>query len=152
MTKIIKNLSDVSCLLTSVGNISVPNGGFGFLLPFDSEHFDTDNMHDNAVNNTNIVVPTSGKYIFGASVNWTLNATGIRIIGINSTTQGFLPGGDTRNAMTSGVVGASHNTSGIFQLSAGEILQAWVYQNSGAPLNILKSANSSPSFWVKKLY
>jgi hypothetical protein len=52
--------------------------GVEALLTFDSESYDTDSMHDPAVNPTRITIKTPGLYRFSGQVSWPTNANGYR--------------------------------------------------------------------------
>ena len=149
LTTALANSVDISCSITRTSNVSVLNNVFGFVVPFNAEKFDTANMHDNAVNNTRITIPSTGKYAIGANIGWAVNAVGIRSIAINSNIQGFLMALDSSPA-TGAVLGNSQNVSTIVELVAGEILELWTYQNSGAPLDIVQDS-TSPNLWVRKI-
>src|SRR3990172_5768886 len=40
------------------------------IITFETEVYDTDQMHDNVVNNSRITIQTAGKYHYGANILW----------------------------------------------------------------------------------
>ena len=70
-------------------------------------------------------------------------------MGINSNLQGFLPASASAPA-TAAIFGNAQNAVSIVELVAGEIIELWVYQNSGVALNLVQNS-VSPNLWVKKL-
>lgn len=110
--------------------------GTATLVPFNSETFDTDNMHDTAVNNSRIVHTTAGLYdeawfitIAGGvaytqlDLNIRLNAAGASGGGTSLRTQAFSDG-------ARGTIGMFFRYLRFF--NAGDYTEAFVTQNSGA--------------------
>ena len=113
-------------------NQSIPNASFTKVTAF-TEIFDT----DNAVSSGTFTVPTGkgGKYFITASTNFTANATGQRIMSFykNGSQEARLssaPGEDTGN-------NAGNTGSALIELSEGDYVELYVYQNKGGALNLL---------------
>lgn len=129
--------------------------GVSTLVPLNSETFDTDNMHDTAVNNSRIVHNTAGLYdeewfitIAGASayitldLNIRLNAAGNPAGGTTLRTQNYSDG--TRAPITM-----------VFRylrfFNAGDYTEAFVNQNSGGsakPLSATSLGTRCMSRWI----
>lgn len=60
-------VGDHSCSVGLSGQYTLSSNYY--LIPWSSEEFDTDNMHDNVTNNTRITVPSSGKYLVNLFVD-----------------------------------------------------------------------------------
>ncbi len=107
--------------------------GVGVQVSFDSEDFDTNSLHDNVTNNNRLTCKTAGKYLICASINWTVNGTGIRqcYLRLNaatvlvSTSIAALPSDDVGQTI-----------SVIYNLAVNDYVEVIGYQNSGGALNI----------------
>lgn len=114
-------------------------------LTFDSERFDTDAIHNTSVNTSRLTIQTAGKYLVGANVGFSANATGVRYASIKKN-------GTTNLVTTSfpGFVGDTNwlNPQTVVDLAVGDYIEVEVYQNSGAPLDVVQSDNRSPEFFA----
>lgn len=123
-------------------------------LFFDAEDFDTDAFHSTSTNTDRVTIPASmgGIYLIVANDGaWAPSATGQRAFAISKN---GVPGVGTILATQvdagSAAAGlAGNNVSAIASLSAGDYVQAAIYQNSGGALN--GNANGSASLTVIKL-
>lgn len=121
MVKIVKTVSQ-----------SIPNDT-DTVLTFDSEEFDTANMHDNTTNNSRIVPPSNGIYQGTLQVDFDNNSTGARWVEIkkNGTTTlsctqiTAVNGGDS-------VV----QIFGTFTLTSADYIEAIAYHDSGSALYV----------------
>lgn len=116
-----------------------------FVIAFDSEYFDTDDMHDLTVNNTRILFNTEGKYIVGANINWDVDNTGLREIRIKKNGTTYL----AIENHTGGGAGSQIVTMASFVV--GDYIEVEVLQASGAGRNVLSVAEQSPIFWAHRL-
>jgi hypothetical protein len=140
------DIQDISCSITSSVAISVVNNLFGQLLVFNTVRFDTDTMFSLG-SPTMITINTPGKYLIGGAVHWQSNVTGMRQLSIfkNGTTplvNSAHPTTATLNPM--------QNVTTLVELIAGDFLELFVYQNSGAALDVNSLADHSPNFWAIK--
>lgn len=127
-------------------NQSIPNGVLT-ALAFNSERFDTDNIHDTVTNNSRLTCKTAGKYLIIANVFFDLNTSGYRELHIRlngTTTIGRLDIAGTNNNRALVV-------STIYDLSIDDYVQACVLQTSGGPLNVLAAGNYSPEFMMVRV-
>lgn len=114
-------------------------------LGFNSERYDTDNMHSTVTTITRITFNTAGTYSVGASVSFP-SATGIRSLVIVRNGVTSLVGQRVR-ALGGGFSDIiSCNT--VYTFAATDYITATVYQDSGAALNVLSAAEFSPEFWA----
>ena len=120
--------------------------GVAAVLAFGAERYDTDTLHDTAVNNSRITMVTPGKYRFGASVEYEANATGVRLVHVllNGTTAIA-----TETEAAAGAAASRLTISGEYAFAAGDYLQLQVYQDSGGALSVVSAGNYSPEFWVE---
>lgn len=116
--------------------------------PFNSEEYDTDNMHDNSTNNTRITFNTAGKYLLVLQIKWDANTSGRRIIGIRkngtdiiSISEQAPPGNNTFN-MTVPTIG---------NFSFSDYVEAILYQSSGAGLDTIYNAGANVYFMAQKI-
>jgi len=123
---------------TSGGDQTIANGTVT-VLALPNESYDTANLHDPAAN-TRLVAPVAGIYAITANVKWRASGGGtqrfatLRKNGILSdlNTVQVAPVNSTLN-FTSEIV------SGQFALAAGDFVEVFVLQDSGAPLNVVNA-------------
>ncbi|MBA7707028.1 hypothetical protein ES703_115889 [subsurface metagenome] len=117
-------------------------------LAFNSERYDTDGIHDNAVNNSRLTCKTAGVYVIVAQVRFSVSATGYRIVKIrynDTTVIGYYK---------LNVVNASHVTisaTTIYPLSVDDFVTCTVYQVSGGSLNIEYWPQYTPEFMMQRI-
>jgi hypothetical protein len=109
---------------------------------FNSERWDTDGMHDNAVNNTRLTCKTAGKYVVSAMCTWNDNNTGYRGLAIDLN--------GAREAWTVLLADAAytegHVVSTIIDMDVNDYVEMIVYQTSTAGLDTNRLADYSPEF------
>ena len=115
-----------------------PVGNDGWtLLPFDSEAWDTENMHHPTVNNSLLEIKTAGKWLFIGHVTFPANPTGVRGLRIrkNGAAWGFP---DMRPAFA-----ANDTTLTVVAEDVpivGTYYELEAYQSSGVQLNVAASS------------
>lgn len=131
------------CRATPTANQTIATGT-DEVLDFGAETYDTGALHDNSTNNTRITIPTGGNigvWLFTASVAWTANGTGLRLIYVkkNGTT---ILGTNVIPAVAGGGAGGSpvHSVM-VFDdaPSVGDYYEAFVAQTSGGNLDTLSN-------------
>lgn len=126
---------------------TIPNVTFTFLA-FNSERWDTDNIHNPAANNSRLTCRTAGKYIIIGQVYFAANANGLR------QAQIFLNGATVlatvRDDPDSGLMW-QRGVSTIYNLGVGDFVELNVYQNSGGNLNVTFYAQFSPEFMMQRI-
>lgn len=107
-------------------------------LAFNSERYDTDNIHDNVTNNKRLTCKTAGKYLVVFHCDFALNVTGVREAYLFYNLEARIAYVST-NANANGNTGLNIVT--ILDLNVDDNLMVFVYQNSGGALNV-KSGQS----------
>lgn len=121
-------------------------------LAFNSEFFDTDNMHDVAVNNSRLVCNTPGKYlIFGFVIYGNESQTGHRTLTImKSGTSNLVQ--TSVNAVSTGGWNTHISIATVAALNTGDYIELCTYQNSGVTLTIpYFTTIESPSFGMVRV-
>lgn len=128
-------------------NYSVPHNTFT-ILPFNSELYDTDSIHDPAVSNSRLTCQTAGKYLIMFNCLWAFSAVGERQadIRLNDTSCIAL-----HRDKPSTVTTFSQFTSTVYDLSVGDFVEVRVYQDSGDALNISYLPFSTPVFLMQRI-
>lgn len=127
---------------------SIAGTGGATVLSFNSERYDTDNCHDNAVDNYRLTCRTAGKYRITVSVLWSANATGYRELKllVNSVT----PIGYSLIEPSS-VTSTTQQLTVAWPFSVSDYVEAYVAQNTGASLSITVSDPNSPQFMWERI-
>lgn len=135
------------CRVFNSANISIPNSSVT-TVTFDSERFDTDNMHSLTTQPERITINTKGRYIVGFSVQSSTTATGaqrLAYLRVNGST--YI--GITR--FSPNALGVFFQVVAVYDFAAGDYIEAQYFQDSGGPDNLLASGNNSPEFWAHRL-
>ena len=128
-------------------NQSIPNSSWT-ALAFDTDVFDTDQIHDPVTNNSHLTCKTAGKYLIIGQATWATQAGGRRLAGIFHDTDGYI-GWD--ESSLSVINSTSLNLSTVYELALNDFLQFKVFQNSGTPININASAIFTPVFSMQRI-
>jgi hypothetical protein len=124
---------------------SIPDFPPGATLAFDTEHYDTASMHDNATNNSRLTAPVTGIYAVTAEVDWTSNATGTRELTLMKNGSTFIADDDT-DGISVVFGGQSQSVTAQVRLVAGDYVEVGVLQTSGGSLNVMSAGETSPEF------
>jgi len=105
------------------------------VLAFDSQHYDTDNIHDPVTNNSRLTCKTAGKYVIWFFIRFLASATGVRgiLIRLNGITS---IGNQAYTSPASGDAQTALNISMTKDLVVNDYVEVVVFQNSGAALNV----------------
>ena len=138
---------DIGARVTHGSQQTIPHNVRTAML-FTTERWDTDNIHDNAVNPSRLTCRTPGKYIIVGHVTWLADITGSRNIYIRhqGTTDIAVVFYDPTNIPTPRMSVAT-----VYDLAVGEYVELHVYQFSGANLNTSLNANYSPEFMMQRI-
>jgi hypothetical protein len=124
----------VGCNLTRDSGLSV-NNAVSTAIGWNLEFFDTNSFHDNSTNNTRITIPSgyAGKYLFTYQLRWSSNSTGFRsaVVYINGAAGTTI--GRENNFGNQAVI---TNGSFMLNLSVGDYVELYGYQNSGSTLTL----------------
>lgn len=137
-----------SCRVYNNSNISIPNAVYT-VLPFNNEHFDTDNIHDNTTNNTRLTCKTAGVYLIIGSVSFGVNSTGVRTSRITLNNTDFLA--TVTNNATTIAIATRQSISAIYKLNVNDYVELFVYQDSGNSLDIVNESKTSPILGMVKV-
>ena len=134
-------------------NQSIASGGTVF-LSFDSENYDTDNIHDLVINNGRLTGRTAGKYHIFAHCQFNVQAGGrriwiIRLNGVTRISQAEI------GSIADGTAFPVLFASTVYDLAVDDYVEIGVFQNSGFAINIISNAGSgnfdTPVFGMQKI-
>ncbi len=117
-------------------------------VAWDAEDFDTGGFHNPAVNPSRITADRTGFYDINASINFAGATGGSRRIRVYKNAVTILI--ETRYDPNPGTF--QFGLSGLAQLSSGDYIESYVWQNSGAPLWINIDANALASAFFSLHY
>lgn len=131
---------------------SIPHNSTTALV-FNSERFDTDNMHDTAVNSGRITFNTAGLYLVTATIELataTDYTAFLPILRLNGSTSIDIGGSQMAAGAQVTIIG---KISTIYKFAAAEWVDIAVIQANGAAAarNVVSNANRSPEFsatWI----
>lgn len=111
------------------------------LLTFDTERYDTDNIHDLVTNTGRLTCKTAGVYRVALHLDFVSNATGYRQVQLrlNGTT---VFAQDTRVAVNGANTSIALST--VFRLAINDYVEGLALQNSGVALNVSATSAYSP--------
>jgi hypothetical protein len=137
--------SDIGARVYNSTGESIPNTT-STVLTFDSEQYDTDNIHSTVTNTSRLTANHSGKYVITGSVQWHTGgaSAGDIFVRLNGTT--YLTGGQEPNATV-----YDSETSTIYNLSVNDYVELQAYQASGGSVNIDALSNYSPQFSMQRI-
>lgn len=122
-------------------------------VQFDNEEYDTAGFHDNAINNTRLTVPYTGRYLVVACLRWASNGVGVRYFYFRRNGLGtaitHVKGTDYRQAIVIPDI-IIITSSAIFSLNAGDYVEVIAFQNSGGNLDLV-AAGAAPNFQIHRL-
>lgn len=110
-------------------------------ITFDAEAWDNNALHSTVSNTSRMVAPVNGKYRVTATVAFAGNLTGYRAINFRvngSATNRY--GSDARTPVNGAT---TVTTSAEIKLNAGDYVEVWAWQNSGAPLALLSETSAA---------
>jgi len=130
-------------------NISTTNAAFT-VLTFNSERYDTDDIHSTTTDTSRLTCKTAGKYLIVANVEFAAHTTGVRGVQIrlNGSTTAIA---DSLYQATSGGYTTIINMSTICDLAVNDYVECHVYQNSGGALNVISRNYRSPQFMMQRI-
>lgn len=131
-------------------NTSVANNTWVNIC-YNTEDYDTDNIHDNVTNNDRLTCNTAGYYLVYCNIYWSQNGTGERDIILNYN-DGTVPNiaRDVVYPNTSAYL-TIQSVSTVWYMDVGSYFCSWVRQTSGVTLNVLTKDNYSPVFGMQRI-
>ena len=127
---------------TTTASVSTTNGATK-IVPFNSERYDTANMHSTTTNNHILKAPINGKYLVTANIIWDFNSTGVRILKVERVNSSGTLVRDVGGSRQVASGQSNQSVSGIVDLAAGEGVQMSVIQDSGGSLNLAHSVGTN---------
>ena len=117
-------------------------------LTFNSERWDTDEIHSTVTDTGRLTCKTAGIYTLNGHVAFAGNSTGNRYILIQLN-------GSTNLAIHRHAPGTSGESrmsiSTVYSLAVNDYVELLVWQNSGGALNVVTAPNYSPEFGMTYL-
>lgn len=108
-------------------------------LPFDSERWDNDNMHD--PNGSRITARTAGKYLIIGQARFDLSETGTPYLKIK-----------VNGTIDLGYAGTSSVQSAIYHLEVGDYVELWTFAAvSSGTAKVIRVDNYAPTLMMVKL-
>ena len=117
-------------------------------LSFNSERYDTDNIHDPTTNNSRLTCRAAGKYLIIAHGYFASNATGIRAMRLllnGLELIGYFQAHVGADGYWRGIVSTTYN------LAVDDYVEVQVNQTSGAELDFLCFGQYSPEFMMQRI-
>lgn len=128
-------------------NITIPTATWT-VLTFNSELYDTDNIHDTSTNPSRLTCKTAGLYLITFNAYFVANTTGTRIFRLYLN-------GTTAIGQARGIPDAlgycAIPATTIYQLTVNDYVEAQVYQNSGGDLEVKANAHDTPEFMMQRM-
>jgi hypothetical protein len=115
-------------------------------IGFNSESFDTANLHPSGAESRKLIAPIAGIYQVEAHVTWEANAVGVRQLFLAVNENSSNPIGEASSAGAAGI-GLTLTVSGLAKLNAGDYVVVEGYQNSGTALPIFGTGNLAGPFF-----
>ncbi len=138
---------DVGARVFNSAVISIPNGAVT-ALTFDSERWDTSNLHNPAFNPSRITFPIAGRYVIFGNVRWQTNIAGARRVLIIRVNGGLgIASHEQRPPLAAGLPEQIVSTEDVFVV--GDYIELVAFQDSGVALNIQPVSRYSPHFMAQ---
>jgi len=119
-------------------------------LTFDSERWDTANLHDNKTNAGRLKAPVAGKYYIFANITWqTPIESGV--FGLRLRLNGKTIIAEQSVPNTAAPYRISMSVGTLYALAAGDYVEVQVFQQSGGMLSIHHIPATSPEFGMGKI-
>jgi hypothetical protein len=143
---------DISSRVFNSTPISIQQGTLGewTTLKFDSERWDTANLHGTATNSNRLKAPMAGKYYIYANVVWeTPIGAGLCALRIQVNGKTVIAEQSAPNTGAPYSIALSLGTH--YALSAGDYVEAQVFQNTGGAMAVLRINAAPPEFGMVKV-
>lgn len=143
---------DVSARVFNSADVTVPNmkPGEWTSLTFNSERWDTTDLHETATNSGRLKAPVAGKYYIFANITWE-TPIGTGLWGLRLQLNGKTVIAEQTLPNTAAQFRISMSVGTLYALAPGDYVEAQVFQNNGNPLLIRAIAATSPEFGMAKV-
>jgi hypothetical protein len=144
--------NDVSVRVFNSADITVPNmkPGEWTSLTFNSERWDTANLHETATNSGRLKAPAAGKYYIFGNITWE-TPIGTGLWGLRLQLNGKTVIAEQTLPNTGASFRISMSVGTLYMLAPGDYVEAQVFQNNGNPLLIRSIPATSPEFGMAKV-
>jgi hypothetical protein len=144
--------NDVSARVFNSADVTVSSlkPGEWTSLTFDSERWDTANLHETASNSGRLKAPVAGKYYIFANITWE-SPIGSGLWGLRLQLNGKTVIAEQSLPNTVAPFRISMSVGTLYALNAGDYVEVQVFQNSRNPLLIRSIPATSPEFGMAKL-
>jgi hypothetical protein len=144
--------NDVSARAFNSADVNIPQLKLGewASLTFDSERWDTANLHETATNSGRLKAPAAGKYYLFANITWE-SPIGSGLWGLRLQLNGKTVIAEQTLPNSAAPYRVSMSVGTVFALAAGDYVEAQVFQNSGNPLLIRHIPATSPEFGMARI-
>jgi hypothetical protein len=144
--------NDVSARVFNSADINVPQlqPGNWLTLTFNSERWDTANLHETAANSGRLKAPIAGKYYIFANITWE-SPIGSGLWGLRLQLNGKTVIAEQSLPNTAAPFRISMSVGTLYALAPGDYVEAQVFQNNGNPLLIRSIAATSPEFGMARV-
>jgi hypothetical protein len=144
--------NDVSARVFNSADVTVPDmkPGEWTSLTFNSERWDTANLHETATNSGRLKAPVVGKYYIFANITWE-SPIGTGLWGLRLQLNGKTVIAEQTLPNTGASFRISMSVGTLYALAAGDYVEAQVFQNNGNPLLLRSIPATSPEFGMAKV-
>jgi hypothetical protein len=141
--------NDVSARVFNSTDVTAPSGQW-MSLAFNSERWDTANLHESA-NPGRLKAPVAGKYYVFANITWE-SPIGSGLWGLRLQLNGKTVIAEQSLPNTAAPFRISMSVGTLYALAPGDYVEAQVFQNSGNPLMIRYIEATSPEFGMARIH
>ena len=144
--------NDVSVRVFNSADITVPNMSPGewTSLTFNSERWDTANLHETTTNSGRLKASVVGKYYIFANITWE-SPIASGLWGLRLQLNGKTVIAEQSLPNTAAPFRISMSVGTLYALAAGDYVDVQVFQNSGNPLLIRSIPATSPEFGMARV-
>jgi len=139
---------DEGCRVYNSSNVTI-TGSVNQQIPFDTERWDTNNIHSTTSNTSRLTCRTAGKYLIIGNIQWEADDNGQRFLSIylNGTT--FI--GRVRDDVdTTSPTNISQIVTTIYDLQVDDYIEL-VARQSSSTIDVEAAANHSPEFMMQRI-
>ena len=117
-------------------------------LAFNSERYDTDGIHDVAVNNSRLTCKTAGKYVISITMRWEAETGGTYRRCLIQ-----LGGGNTISQITQagGPIPVFQQTTTVWDFAVGDYVEVLVKHDRGSAIHVERALDDSPEFMIQRI-
>lgn len=143
---------DVSARVFNSADVNIPQmkAGDWQTLPFNSERWDTANLHETETNASRLKAPVAGKYYIFANVTWE-SPVGTGAWGLRLQVSGKTVIAEQTQPSTGSPWRTSMSVGTLYALAAGDYVEVQVFQNTGGALVVRQIPATSPEFGMARI-